>query len=65
VQNSLNAGKYAAKLALEWDEKISFVLTEELQIKRVYDSPDFLSKCQYYCIKKLTGVNFSRYCFSS
>jgi len=35
VQNSLQSGKYAAKLALEWDEKISFVLTEELQIKKL------------------------------
>ncbi len=35
VQNSLLSGKYAAKLALEWDEKISFVLTEELQIKKL------------------------------
>ena len=35
VQDSLRSGKYAAKLALEWDEKISFVLTEELQIKKL------------------------------
>ncbi len=35
VQNSLHSGKYAAKLALEWDDKISFVLTEELQIKKL------------------------------
>ncbi len=35
VQTSLQAGKYAAKLALEWDEKISFVLSEDLQIKKL------------------------------
>ncbi len=35
VQTTLNAGKYAAKLALEWDEKISFVLSEDLQIKKL------------------------------
>ena len=35
VQTSLKAGKYAAKLALDWDEKISFVLSEDLQIKKL------------------------------
>ncbi len=35
VQTSLQAGKYAAKLALEWDEKISFVLSEDIQIKKL------------------------------
>jgi len=35
VQTTLNAGKYAAKLALEWDEKISFVFSEDLQIKKL------------------------------
>ena len=35
VQISLQAGKFAAKLALEWDEKISFVLSEDLQIKKL------------------------------
>ena len=35
VQTSLQAGKYAAKLAIEWDEKISFVLSEDLQIKKL------------------------------
>ncbi len=35
VQTSLQAGKFAAKLAIEWDEKISFVLSEDLQIKRL------------------------------
>jgi len=35
VQTSLQAGKYAAKLALEWDEKVSFVLSEDLQIKKL------------------------------
>lgn len=35
VQTNLQAGKYAAKLAIEWDEKISFVLSEDLQIKKL------------------------------
>ncbi len=35
IQTSLQAGKYAAKLAIEWDEKISFVLSEDLQIKKL------------------------------
>jgi len=35
VQTSLQAGKYASKLALEWDNKISFVLSEDLQIKKL------------------------------
>ena len=35
VQTSLQAGKVAAKLAIEWDEKISFVLSEDLQIKKL------------------------------
>jgi recombination associated protein RdgC len=35
VQTSLQAGKFAAKLAIEWDEKISFVLSEDLQIKKL------------------------------
>ena len=35
IQTSLKAGKSVSKLALEWDEKISFVLTEELQIKKL------------------------------
>ena len=35
VQSSLEAGKYVSKLAIEWDEKISFVLSEDLQIKKL------------------------------
>lgn len=35
VQTSLQAGKFASKLAIEWDEKISFVLSEDLQIKKL------------------------------
>jgi len=35
IQTSLKAGKYASRLALEWDEKISFVLSEDLQIKKL------------------------------
>lgn len=35
IQTSLKAGKFVSKLAIEWDEKISFVLTEELQIKKL------------------------------
>ncbi|MEE9351162.1 MAG: recombination-associated protein RdgC [Thiotrichaceae bacterium] len=35
VQSHLTAGKFVSKLAIEWDEKISFVLTEDLQIKKL------------------------------
>ncbi len=35
VQDSLRSGKYVAKLGLDWDEKISFLLTEDLQIKKL------------------------------
>lgn len=35
VQSSLKSGKYVSKLAIEWDEKISFVLTDDLQIKKL------------------------------
>ena len=35
VQNHLSVGKFVSKLALKWDEKISFVLTEDLQIRKL------------------------------
>lgn len=35
IQTSLKAGKFVSKLAIEWDEKISFVLSEDLQIKKL------------------------------
>jgi len=35
VQSSLQSGKYVSKLAIEWDDKISFVLTDDLQIKKL------------------------------
>ena len=35
IQKHLGAGKVVSKLAIEWDEKISFVLTEDLQIKKL------------------------------
>lgn len=35
VMSNLNAGKVAAKLMLTWADKISFVLTDTLQLKRV------------------------------
>ena len=35
VQTNLASGKMVSKLGLVWDEKISFVLTDELQIRRV------------------------------
>ena len=35
IQTSLQAGKFASKLAIEWDEKISFVLSEDLQVKKL------------------------------
>ena len=35
IQSNLDSGKMATKLGLEWDEKISFVLTEDIQIKKL------------------------------
>jgi recombination associated protein RdgC len=35
VQSNLAAGKMVSKLGLVWDEKISFILTDELQLRRV------------------------------
>jgi recombination associated protein RdgC len=35
VRNHLNHGKYAVKLALGWKERLSFVLQEDLSIKRL------------------------------
>ncbi len=35
IQSNLDSGKMATKLALEWDEKISFTLTEDFQIKKL------------------------------
>lgn len=35
VQTNLQKGKYVSKLGLIWQEKMSFVLTEELQLKKL------------------------------
>lgn len=35
IRTHLQAGMYATKLGLTWNDRISFVLTEKLQIKRV------------------------------
>jgi recombination associated protein RdgC len=35
VQRHIAAGKQCTKLALTWDDKVSFVLTENLAIKRI------------------------------
>lgn len=35
VNQHINRGKVAGKLALTWNDRISFVLTEQMQIKRV------------------------------
>ncbi|MCK5918135.1 MAG: recombination-associated protein RdgC [Cocleimonas sp.] len=35
IESNLDSGKMATKLGLEWDEKISFVLTEDFQIKKL------------------------------
>jgi len=35
VQEHLSSGKLVSKLAIQWDEKISFVLTDDLQIKKL------------------------------
>lgn len=36
IRHQIEEGKVATKLALTWGEKISFVLTESLSLKRVY-----------------------------
>lgn len=35
ILNHLRAGKQAVKLALNWDERLSFVLTDDLSLKRL------------------------------
>jgi recombination associated protein RdgC len=35
IQAHLSSGKYATQLGLTWSDRISFILTEKLQIKRV------------------------------
>jgi recombination associated protein RdgC len=35
VQSNLASGKLVSKLGLVWDEKISFILTDELGVRRV------------------------------
>ena len=35
VQSHLKAGKYPMKLGLTWSDRVSFVLTEKLQVKRL------------------------------
>lgn len=35
VRNHLDAGKLVTKLALTWDDRLSFVLTEDLQVKKL------------------------------
>jgi recombination associated protein RdgC len=35
VRQHLTAGMYATRLGLTWNDRISFVLTEKLQVKRV------------------------------
>ncbi len=35
LKTNLDAGKYVAQLELIWDEKVSFILTEDLLIKRL------------------------------
>jgi recombination associated protein RdgC len=38
IRGHLNAGKYPTRLGLTWNDRLSFVLTDKLQIKRL----DFL-----------------------
>jgi len=38
VRGHLNAGKYPTRLGLTWNDRVSFVLTDKLQVKRL----DFL-----------------------
>lgn len=45
IQQHLSSGKYATRLGLTWNDRISFVLTEKLQLKRlqfldIKDKPD-------------------------
>ena len=35
IKSHLDADKYVVKVALEWDESLSFILCEDLAIKRV------------------------------
>ena len=35
INQHINRGKVAGKLALTWNDRISFVLTEQMQVKRV------------------------------
>lgn len=35
IQAHLSSGKYATRLGLTWNDRVSFVLTEKLQVKRV------------------------------
>jgi len=35
IQQHLSSGKYATRLGLTWNDRISFVLTEKLQLKRL------------------------------
>lgn len=35
IQQHLSSGKYATRLGLTWNDRISFVLTEKLQVKRL------------------------------
>lgn len=35
IQGHLNAGKYATRLGLTWSDRISFVLTDKLHVKRI------------------------------
>jgi recombination associated protein RdgC len=39
IRAHLSAGKYVTKLGLTWNDRVSFVLTDKLQIKRL----DFLN----------------------
>lgn len=35
IRQHIAAGKFATRLALTWDERISFILTDQLQVKRL------------------------------
>lgn len=35
IQAHLNAGKYATRLGLAWNDRVAFVLTEKLELKRI------------------------------
>jgi len=57
IRAHLSAGKYVTRLGLTWNDRISFVLTDKLQIKRL----DFLGKMVFLAL--VLEINFLVYMF--